>query len=66
MNHYCKPTIIHDDDDDNHTDAVVGFFMVKVISSWTRSTRVRVVQTKVARLPKAELQNVTDLEDIAM
>ena len=47
-------------------DAVVGFLTVKVSSSWTRRTKVRVAQTNVARLPKVELQNVIDLEDIAV
>ena len=44
-------------------EAVVGFLTAKLTSSWRRRTRVRVAQTKVARLPKVELQNVTDLAD---
>ena len=45
-------------------EAVVGFLTAKVTISWTRRTRVSVAQTKVARLPKVELQNVTDLARI--
>jgi hypothetical protein len=45
-------------------EAVVGFLMAKVTISWRRRTRVSVAQTKVARLPKVKLQNVTDLARI--
>ena len=44
-------------------EAVVGFLTAKLTSSWRRSTRVSVAQTKVARFPKVEFQNVTDLAD---
>ena len=47
-------------------EAVVGFLTAKLTSSWRRNTRVSVAQTKVARLPKVQLQTVTNLARIGL